>query len=144
MNCLHKQEFVKCLVYVPLNATCAIFFIMCMSNCRQLVISPSYHTCISFVLYSILHNVTYPPWFATSYNYTSFTLLVLTCHWWFGYPCALVPMRERTHYMILFGMLSHLLFWKVWKICTKNIPTFFLYRIRWQVDILITLNNFRT
>ncbi len=63
---------------------------LCTSNCGCLVISLSYHTYISFVFYSFPFSVPYPPWFATSYSCTFFTLLVWTYHWWFGYPLVLV------------------------------------------------------
>lgn len=64
--------------------------ILCMSNCGCLVISLSYHTYISFVLYSFPFSVLYPPWLSTCYSYTFFTLLMWTYHWWFRYPLVLV------------------------------------------------------
>jgi hypothetical protein len=119
---------------------------MCMSNSRHLVISPSYHTCISFVLYSFPHNITYPPWFATSYSCTSFTLSVWTCHWWFGYPCALMPMREWTHYnpWYFLGCCHNYYFGECGTFVKKKDSHLFLCHTQWQVDILIIGDNFWT
>ncbi len=60
--------------------------ILCISNCVV------FHTYISFVFCSFPFSVPYPPWLATSYSCTFFTLLVWTYHWWFGYPLVLVLM----------------------------------------------------
>ncbi len=46
--------------------------------------------------------------------------------------------------MILFGMLSQLLLWKVWNICLKKDSHLFICHTQWQVDILIIGDNFQT
>jgi hypothetical protein len=51
--------------------------ILCKFNHKHLVISPSYHTCIPFVLNLFPYNIMYLPWFAT-YNYTYLS------YWWLG------------------------------------------------------------
>jgi hypothetical protein len=65
--------------------------ILCTSNHKHLVISPSYHTYISFVFNPFPYNITYLPWFATSYNYTSLP------YWWFGYSLDSIAKCEWTH-----------------------------------------------
>jgi hypothetical protein len=98
---------------------------LCMSNCGCLVINLFYHTYISFVLYSFLFSFPYPPWLATSYSCTFFTLLMWTYHWWFGYP--LVWCSCRNEHIIthdFFEILSQLLFWKVDHMYRKRFFTF--------------------
>jgi hypothetical protein len=73
--------------------------ILCRSSYMRLVISLSYHDCILVVLGSFPQNIMYLPWFATSYNYTSFMFSMWTYHWWFGYPLALMFVWEWTHYI---------------------------------------------
>jgi hypothetical protein len=70
------------------------FSFICRSKVRCLVISSSYHTCISFILSPLSYNITYLFGFVTSYICPSFMLLVWSYHLWSRYPFALVPLWE--------------------------------------------------
>jgi len=70
----------------------SMFPILCKSHNGHLVNTSFYYTCILFVFNSHPYSVTYMLWHATSYSCTSFTLLVWTYHWWFGYSFASMPM----------------------------------------------------
>ncbi len=52
---------------------------------------------ISFILCPFSHNILCLSRYTTSYSSTSFTMLVLSYHWWFGYPFATFSMWEWTH-----------------------------------------------
>jgi hypothetical protein len=54
--------------------TCLL--ILCRSNCKHLVINPSYHNSIMFAFDLLPYNIMYSFWLVTSYNWTSFMLLV--------------------------------------------------------------------
>ncbi len=42
--------------------------LMCGSKGKHLIISSSYHTCISYIINPLPYNIMYPSWFATSYS----------------------------------------------------------------------------
>ncbi len=86
-------DYRKCFFTYYVNT----YLFMCRSKRKRLVISSSYHTCISFILNPVFYSITYPSWFATSYNCPSFMLLMWSYHLQFKYPFALVPSWEWTY-----------------------------------------------
>jgi hypothetical protein len=73
--------------------------ILCKFNYECLIISLSYHTCISSFLNSFLYDIMYLLWLVISYSCTFFTLSMWTYHWWFGYPfMSKVLVQKWTHY----------------------------------------------
>jgi hypothetical protein len=77
------------------HANTSPFMYRSRSSC--LVISLSYHTCISFILSWLLYNTMYLSWLATSYSCPSFTMLMWSYHWRFKYPFAFVPLWKWTY-----------------------------------------------
>jgi hypothetical protein len=70
---------------------------ICRSRGKHLVISSSYHTCISSIFNPLPYNTMYPSCLATSYGCPFVIVLVWSCHWRFKYPFALVPLRGWTY-----------------------------------------------
>jgi hypothetical protein len=70
---------------------------MCKSRGKHLVISSSYHTCISSIFNPLPYNTMYLSCLATSYGCPFVIVLVWSCHSRFKYPFALVPLRGRTY-----------------------------------------------
>jgi len=84
--------FISIKHYVKYCASMSSF--MCRSKGMRLVISSSYHTNILYIFNPLSYNITYPSWFATSYNCPSFMVLVWSYHWRSKYPFASVPLWE--------------------------------------------------
>jgi len=74
-----------------------MFLLMCKSRGRCLVISSSYHICISFIFNTLPYNTTYPSCFATSYGCLFVMVSMWSCHWRFRYLFALVSLRGWTY-----------------------------------------------
>ncbi len=103
-----------------------MFPILCRSSHRCLVISSPYQICILFVLGSFIHNVMYPPWFATSNNCTSFMLSMWTYHWWFNYPFVSMLMWEWTRNNPKYSSkYRHNYYCRKWNTYRERFPTFF-------------------
>jgi hypothetical protein len=87
----------------------------------------------------------YLPWIATLYSCTSFTLLMCTYHWWFGYALVSMLVQKCTHYSPWYSLgYRHNYYFGKWNTHTKrDFPPLYCH-IQWWVDILITRNGFRT
>jgi hypothetical protein len=100
--------------------------ILCKSIHERLVISPSYHIYILFVIGLLLYNVMYPYWLATSYSCTFFMLLVWTYHWWFKCPFVLVHVQEWAHYSPRYSSRYHCNYYfeKLGSLTKRDFPPF--------------------
>jgi hypothetical protein len=120
-------------------------WILCKSSCMCLIINPSYHTCVSFVFISFPYNVTYPPWFVTSYICTSFTLSMWTYHWWFGFH--LFWCLCGSEHIVAHDTLQDIIVTSISESGTHlqwKVSHLFPHHIQWQINSLITRNNIWT
>jgi len=103
------------------------FLLKCGFKGKCLVISSSYHTCILFILNPFPYNITYMSWLATSYDCPSFTMLVLSYHWWSKYPFVSMPCESEcitTHNT--FWDIVITLPWRMEHMFRRRFPTFTL------------------
>jgi hypothetical protein len=119
--------------------------LMCESKGRHLVISSSYHTNISFIISPLSYNTTYLSRLATSYSCTPFTMSMWSYHWQSRYPFAFsAPLgmnmqQPTTHFDI---WLQNIVLENKTHV-QRELSHLFPCHIWWQVDILITKDNFR-
>ncbi len=87
----YMNKSLPCFWYTLLQISCEHISTHVRFKGRCLVINSSYHTCILFIFNPFLYNTTYMYWLATSYDCSSFTMLVWSYHWWSKYPFVSVP-----------------------------------------------------
>jgi len=99
-----------------------------------------------FILCPFFYIILYLSRYTTSYNCTSFTMLIWSYHWWFGYPFIMLPMREWVHcnpWYVSRYPCNYCI--EKWSPHTKRgFSPFPPPHTKTQVDIVITRNNFRT
>ncbi len=119
------------------------FPFICRSRGRCLVNNLSYCSYISFILSPLPYNITYPSWFATSYDCPSFMVLVWSYHWQFKYPFASVSLQEWTYNNPLWDIVVVIIL-KSGTHVEKEVSHLFFCHTQRQVNILITRNDFQT
>jgi hypothetical protein len=82
------------------------FLLVCGFKGRCLVINLSYHTYILFIFNPFFYITSYMSWLATSYDCSSFTMLMWSYHWWSKYPFVSVPHRSEC-------TITHDTFWDI-------------------------------
>ncbi len=120
--------------------------LLCKSNNKCLVINSPYHLFIMFILRPFSYNIPYLSRYTTSYNCTSFTMLIWSYHWWFRYPFIMLPMREWVHcnpWYVSRYPCNYCI--EKWSPHTKRgFSPFPPPHTKTQVDVVITRDNFRT
>jgi len=115
---------------------------MCGFKGRHLVINSSYHTCILFVLYPFPYNTMYLSWLVTSYNCPSFTVSMWSYIANLRPICfdALVGVNIQHPWCILDIIITIVLDNETH--VQREVSHLFFCHTQWQMDILITRNNF--
>jgi hypothetical protein len=120
--------------------------LMCKSKGKCLVISLSYHICISFILNPLLYNIMYSSWLASSYSCPSFTVFLWSYHWQSEYPFTSMPLHESTYSSPQYiSKYYHNYCFGKWNTCSKGgLPPFLLphlmtsgypYHKKWLLDL---------
>jgi hypothetical protein len=115
------------------------------SNNNGLIINSSYHPFISFILCLFSYSTSYSSQYTTSYNCAFFMMLVWSYHQWFEYWFVTLLMWEWTHCSPWYALRYHYNY-RIGKWAHVQRKVFHLFprhTQRW-VDIVITINNFRT